>query len=88
MQYFWCLSGLCLSGGSRYAQIFSYIYQVQTLAGNTATIFYEVVKWSKDQKKGPNPEIALQVEAWRKVDNVKALRFHLYRQARIIQTTQ
>lgn len=47
-----------------------------------------MVKWSKDQKKSLNPEIALQVEAWRKVDNVKALRFHLYRQARITQTTQ
>ena len=48
----------------------------------------QVVKGPKGQKKSPNPEIALQVEAWRKVDNVKALRFHLYRQARIIQTTQ
>jgi hypothetical protein len=96
MQYSWCLAGLCLSGGSRYAQIFSYFYQVQNLAGNPATSDYQVVKWSsgqvvkgpKGQKKSPNPEIALQVEAWRKVDNVKALRFHLYRQARIIQTTQ
>ena len=47
-----------------------------------------MVKGTNGQKKNPNPEIALQVEAWRKVDNVKALRFHLYRQARIIQTTQ
>jgi hypothetical protein len=43
---------------------------------------------TRRQKKGPNPEIALQVEAWCKVDNVKALHFHLYRQARSIQTTQ
>ena len=47
-----------------------------------------MVKGTNGQKKNPNPEIALQVEAWRKVDNVKALRFHLYRQARITQTTQ